>query len=282
MVEAGGSVLQHSQNASFSERSIPRTPHSQNPTISERNLAGSWFMNEISNVNLYFAQLSRTVEALPFSAIEQVVELLLRAYEASATIYLFGNGGSASLASHLACDLGKGTAIPLDHPPLSLVPAPGGAFLKRFRAMALTDSIPLLTAWANDSHYQNIFAEQLLNFVQPADVAFAISGSGNSPNVLHALKVARRAGAFTVGLTGFAGGQMKDLCDACVIIPSDNMQIIEDLHLCVAHSLFTVLRHKMAAGQAALPLPAPEPIRGRRPVAHEPAFPAAAAARASH
>ncbi len=187
-------------------------------------------MIRITSVDAYFAHLSSTVEILPFQAINEAVEFLMRAYETSATIFLFGNGGSAALASHLACDLGKGT---INGSP------------KRFRALALTDSVPLMTAWANDSKYDNIFAEQLLNFVQPQDVAFAISGSGNSPNVLNALKAARKAGAFTVGLTGFEGGQMKDLCDVCVVIPSDNMQIIEDLHLCVAHSLFTAIRQKL-------------------------------------
>lgn len=187
-------------------------------------------MTQIKSVNAYFALLSSTVGSLPFHAIDETVELLMRAYETSATIFLFGNGGSAALASHLACDLGKGT---INGSP------------KRFRALALTDSVPLMTAWANDSKYDNIFAEQLLNFVQAQDVAFAISGSGNSPNVLNALKAARNAGAFTVGLTGFEGGQMKELCDICVVIPSDNMQIIEDLHLCVAHSLFTAIRQKL-------------------------------------
>jgi D-sedoheptulose 7-phosphate isomerase len=187
-------------------------------------------MTQITNVNAYFSCLSRTVEVLPFKAIDEAVEVLMRAYETSATIFLFGNGGSAALASHLACDLGKGTV---------------NGSPKRFRALALTDSVPLMTAWANDSKYDNIFAEQLLNFVQPQDVAFAISGSGNSPNVLNALKEARKAGALNVGLTGFEGGQMKALCDVCVVIPSDNMQIIEDLHLCVAHSLFTAIRQKL-------------------------------------
>jgi D-sedoheptulose 7-phosphate isomerase len=184
----------------------------------------------IKSVDAYFACLSTTVQILPFHAINEAVDLLMRAYEGSATVFLFGNGGSAALASHLACDLGKGTV---------------NGSPKRFRALALTDSVPLMTAWANDSKYDNIFAEQLLNFVQPQDVAFAISGSGNSPNVLNALQAARSAGAFTVGLTGFEGGRMKELCDICVVIPSDNMQIIEDLHLCVAHSLFTTIRQRL-------------------------------------
>lgn len=187
-------------------------------------------MIQITSVASYFACLSSTVEMLPFHAINEAVESLMRAYEASATVFLFGNGGSAALASHLACDLAKGTV---------------NGSPKRFRALALTDSVPLMTAWANDSKYDNIFAEQLLNFVQPQDVAFAISGSGNSPNVLNALKAARKARAFTVGLTGFEGGEMRELCDVCVVVPSDNMQIIEDLHLCVAHSVFTAIRQKL-------------------------------------
>jgi D-sedoheptulose 7-phosphate isomerase len=108
-----------------------------------------------------------------------------------------------------------------------------------------------MTAWANDSRYEDIFAEQLSNFVRRDDVAFAISGSGNSPNVLRALQVARDAGAITLGLTGFQGGQMKDLCDVCMIIPSDNMQIIEDLHLCASHALFTVICSKLGKSAAA-------------------------------
>lgn len=117
--------------------------------------------------------------------------------------------------------------------------------------MALTDNVPLMTAWANDSKYEDIFAEQLANFVRPHDIAFAISGSGNSPNVLRALRIAKDIGATTIGLGGFAGGQMRALCDACIVIPCDNMQIIEDLHLCVAHSLFTCVRSKIAHADGA-------------------------------
>ena len=170
------------------------------------------------------------MQRLPLAQVEAVSEVLLRAYETQRTIFVFGNGGSAALASHFACDLGKGTA---------------NGSLKRFRVMALTDNIPLMTAWANDSDYESIFAEQLANFVTAGDVAFAISGSGNSPNVLKALKVAKQAGGITAGLTGFAGGRMLALCDAAIVVPSDNMQIIEDLHLSIAHSLFTCLRSRL-------------------------------------
>jgi D-sedoheptulose 7-phosphate isomerase len=194
-------------------------------------------MMDTTSSNSYFACLSRTVEKLPFETIDQITSVLLRARDRGHTIYLFGNGGSAALASHFACDLGKGTA---------------NGSGKRFRVLALTDNVPLMTAWANDSAYEDIFAEQLANFIQPNDVAFAISGSGNSPNVLRALGLAREAGGITVGLTGYQGGRMKDLCDFCMIVPSDNMQIIEDLHLCVSHALFSSIRRKLCHASEAV------------------------------
>lgn len=190
-------------------------------------------MNSVTQCRPYFELLSKTIRNLPFEQIEQVAEILVRAYDQHRTVLLFGNGGSAALASHFACDLGKGTV---------------NGSRKRFRVMSLTDNVPLMTAWANDSKYEDIFAEQLANFALPRDVAFAISASGNSPNVLRALKIAKQAGCITAGLTGFSGGRMLGLCDACIVVPCDNMQIIEDLHLCVAHSLFTCVRAKIRHG----------------------------------
>ncbi len=187
-------------------------------------------MNNIPDCRSYFHLLSDVIDELPFGNIDEVAELLVDAYENSRTIYLFGNGGSAALASHLACDLGKGT-----------VNGSG----RRFRVISLTDNVPMMTAWANDSSYGDVFSQQLENYVQPRDVAFAISGSGNSPNVLNALNTAKRAGAVTIGLGGFQGGKMKSLCDRCLIVPSDNMQMIEDLHLCIAHALFTCVRRML-------------------------------------
>jgi D-sedoheptulose 7-phosphate isomerase len=195
-------------------------------------------MTGIYDVNSYFGCLALTAKKLPFETIDQIASILLGAYDAGHMVYLFGNGGSAALASHFACDLGKGTL---------------NGSGKRFRVLSLTDNIPLMTAWANDSGYEDVFAEQLANLVRADDVAFAISGSGNSPNVLRALAVAREAGAITVGLSGFQGGKMKELCDACMVVPSDNMQIIEDLHVCAAHALFTSIKAKIchAAGAVA-------------------------------
>jgi D-sedoheptulose 7-phosphate isomerase len=181
----------------------------------------------------YFDQYAKVVAGLPYPNIERVVDLLYEAYTQGRRVFLFGNGGSAALASHFACDLGKGTS------------AHGGAAERRFRVLSLTDNIPLITAWANDTSYEHVFAEQLRNFIQTGDVAFGISGSGCSPNVLLGLQAAREAGAITVGLTGFKGGKMPEYCNFCIIIPSNNMQIIEDLQLGIAHAVFTVIRHRI-------------------------------------
>jgi D-sedoheptulose 7-phosphate isomerase len=187
---------------------------------------------EILGAKQYFEELQHVIGSLPKDAIDQIAETLVKAYDAGRTVYLFGNGGSASLASHFACDLGKGTAY-----------CNGG---KRFRALALTDNLPTLTAWANDSSYEDVFSEQLRNFVQAGDVTLAISGSGNSKNVLNALRVAQEAGATTVGISGFQGGEMKSLCDICVVVPSNNMQIIEDLHVAMAHSIFRIVYSRIS------------------------------------
>ncbi len=185
----------------------------------------------------YFDLLAATIARLDAKTVDEIAALLYSAYSESRTVFLFGNGGSASLASHFACDLGKGTTC-----------ATSGA--KRFRAIALTDNVPLMTAWANDSSYEHIFSEQLANLAQENDVAFAISGSGNSRNVLKALECARSFGVKTIGISGYEGGKMKDLCDMLLVVPSDNMQIIEDIHLSVAHALFTIVSTKIGATEA--------------------------------
>lgn len=185
------------------------------------------------NSEEYFGSYKNILANLPFREIDRAVDDLVCAFENDATIFIFGNGGSAALASHFACDLGKGTVLP-------------GNGQRRFRVMSLTDNIPLITAWANDSSYEQIFAEQLRNFVTADDVVFAISGSGNSQNVLRGLEAARDHNARTIGLTGFKGGSMKALCDVCVIVPSNNMQVIEDFHLSVTHAMFSVIRRRIS------------------------------------
>jgi D-sedoheptulose 7-phosphate isomerase len=187
---------------------------------------------EITDSRGYFEHFDRVLAGVPHSKVEQVADKLHYAYETGRKVFIFGNGGSAALASHFACDLGKGATMP-------------GNSHKRFKVLSLTDNMPLLTAWANDASYEQVFAEQLRNFVQSGDIAFAISGSGNSPNVLLGLQAAREAGAFNIGLAGYQGGKMRSLCDLCIVIPSDNMQIIEDLHVSVSHAIFTVVRHRI-------------------------------------
>lgn len=186
--------------------------------------------SSISTAEGYFGELNGVLCSLPYSIVDQITGVLLQAYIENRTVFLFGNGGSAALASHAACDLGKGTAA-------------NGR--RRFRVISLTDNIPVITAWANDARYDDIFAEQLRNFVKESDIVLAISGSGNSPNVLNGLKVAHEAGAYTIGLAGFQGGKMKELCDLCLVVPSSNMQFIEDLHVCISHAIFTALRHQV-------------------------------------
>lgn len=179
----------------------------------------------------YFQQLECVMEQIPYEAIERIIALLIDAFYEERTVFVFGNGGSAASASHLVCDLSlRVTNRSESH---------------RMKAMALTDNVATLTACANDRGYETVFSEPLRNFVQPGDVAFAISCSGDSPNVLLALTTARQAGATTVALGGFEGGAMKTLCDVCAVVPSENMQMIEDAHHAILHSISTVLRARV-------------------------------------
>src|SRR5947209_7138917 len=183
------------------------------------------------SVKAYFQSLSNIIPRLPYATIEQIAAIITQAVGEGRTIFVFGNGGSAATASHVVCDLGK-TAI-------------NGSDGNRPKVMALNDNVPIMTAWANDAGYEHVFSEQLKNFVGIRDVVCALSCSGDSANVLQALKTARAAGAITVGSAGFDGGQMKSLCDVCAVIPSENMQLIEDLQHAVAHSIFSVVRDNL-------------------------------------
>lgn len=187
-------------------------------------------MDAKKSLDSYLAELKKSIDMVSRDRFMEIAETLFDAYERERTVFVFGNGGSASTASHMTCDLGKGTAMP---------------GRKRLRIICLSDNIPLMTAWANDTAYENIFSEQLDNLVREGDVVVGISGSGNSPNVLKALELARRRKAKTVGLTGFKGGKMKRLCDVCLIVPSDSMQRIEDVHLIIEHALYSYMRDRL-------------------------------------
>lgn len=180
----------------------------------------------------YINSLRDTLGALSTPDLRGIEEALFDAWLNGRTIFIAGNGGSASTASHMANDLNKGTMSAGRH---------------RFRAIALTDNVPLITAWANDSSYDRIFVEQMANFLRPRDVFVAFSGSGNSPNVVTAAGWARDAGAVTIGLTGADGGRLRPLVDHGVVVPTDAMEQIEDVHLAVSHALCMALRARIGA-----------------------------------
>jgi D-sedoheptulose 7-phosphate isomerase len=192
----------------------------------------------LSDYSRYLTDLKTVLENLPLEDARQAADILFKAYQNDRTVFLFGNGGSAALASHLATDLGKGTHFP------------GPSAMKnvrRFKAISLTDNVPMITAWSNDLSYEFVFAGQMENFIRARDVAFGISSSGNSPNVLRALELARRVGATTIGLTGCGGGRMKDLLDRPIVVPSNHVQHVEDAHLVLAHLIFLDLKTRIEA-----------------------------------
>src|ERR1700731_1258625 len=204
--------------------------------MSPRHEGRDWEPHHDADLSIrrYFQDLSTLVPQLPYSAINRIVSIFLEAFAEQRTIYVFGNGGSAASASHMMCDINKG--------------AGGLSADTRPKVMALTDNASLISAWANDFGYERIFSEQLKAFVKPRDIAFAITTSGDSSYVLLALETARQFGAMTVGLSGCQGGQMKSLCDVCAIIPSDNVQLIEDFHHATIHSIFIAVRESLLAG----------------------------------
>ena len=184
----------------------------------------------------YLLAVREVLGRLDHAVIDQMVEAIWRGYEARRTLFLFGNGGSAALASHLACDIGKGTIVGRE---------------RRLKTVGLADNVALITAWANDTSYEDIFSEQLEGLAEKGDLAMAISGSGNSPNVIRGLQTARGMGLQTLVLTGFAGGRAKALADLCLVAPSDSMQHIEDAHLCATHAIFLAIRGRMKHAYAA-------------------------------
>lgn len=185
-------------------------------------------------ISEYFEELKKILSRVNKKDIEEITEIIHKAYLNERTIFILGNGGSASTASHFACDLGKGT--------LSKV---YDINEKRFRVVSLTDNIATISAYANDLSFDDVFIQQLRNLVHKGDVVIAITGSGNSKNVVKAVKYARDCGAITIGLLGFDGGRVKKLLDRCVIIPSDHYGRIEDVHLILEHMITDYLRTKI-------------------------------------
>jgi len=176
----------------------------------------------VASLEDHISEVQQVLAKIPIASVERVVQIVLEAYERQGHLYIIGNGGSASTATHFACDLSKATIVE------------GRA---RLRVTSLTDNIALLTAWANDTSYKDVFAEQLANLLNPGDVVVAISASGESPNILTAVAEARSLGATTVALVGFSGGRLKPVVDAAVHVPSMNYGVVEDCHLVLEHAI---------------------------------------------
>ena len=175
----------------------------------------------------YLALEMKTLEHFDRQAAVQVLEAMLRAYQTDGTIYVCGNGGSASTASHMANDFNKGISEYTD---------------RKFRFYALTDNVATMLAIANDISYDEIFRFQLRGRLRPEDLVIGISGSGNSANVVNALAYAKEQGVQTVAVCGYSGGKIREIADVVFHVDVNNMQIVEDVHLILNHLLMNVIQ----------------------------------------
>ena len=207
---------------------------------------------DISSTNVVGAFLQATsdlAQRLSHQEIERVVDILYEAWEGQRTVFTMGNGGSASTATHLACDLAKCTIVPGHH---------------RLKVMALVDNVPLVSAWTNDSGFGSIFAEQLEPWLEAGDVLIGLSvhggsGSGDagpwSQNLLQAVRLARTRGARVIGFSGFGGGGLKEFADECLVIPVDEeplgTPLVEAYHVLLHHLVCTALKLRIAESGSA-------------------------------
>jgi D-sedoheptulose 7-phosphate isomerase len=189
----------------------------------------------------YLARVSGLLDELAEPA-DRFVDALWGAFEAGSTVFLAGNGGSASAASHFGQDLAKGTLADMRSE-------------RRFRVIPLTDNVGFITALANDEGYESVFEQQLRNLGQRGDLLVAISGSGNSPNVLRAVDYARSIGMRTIGVTGYDGGKLHALADVPVHVPVWDMGMAEALHGVIFHLAMSRLRDRVSAAQPGAPKP---------------------------
>jgi D-sedoheptulose 7-phosphate isomerase len=179
----------------------------------------------------YLDRLSDSLREIHAPKVSELGDILYRAYHIGSSVFIVGNGGSASTASHMAADLAKNTI---------------GPHMTRFRVLSLNDNMSLVTALANDEGYENVFREQLINLIRPSDVLIAISASGNSPNVLRAIEYATSRQAQTVGLLGFDGGRALELVDHAIHVRSHDYGVIEDAHLILNHILVEYFQQRLA------------------------------------
>ena len=173
-----------------------------------------------SLIDGYLHDIEELMRRLPVDEIRRLVDLLYDAYQGDRQIFSMGNGGGAATTSHFTCDLSKGTIV---------------EGRPRVRAISLSDNAPLMTAWANDTDYTNIFGEQLANLARPDDVLIGLTANGLSPNINNAMLLANERGLETVALVGHDGGTVKQVAKHCLIIPSDDNNHIEDVQMLLLH-----------------------------------------------
>ncbi len=182
------------------------------------------------HIEAHLGWVRECIEKFDLEAVEKIVDLIVDACNDRRQVFIFGNGGSASTASHFCCDLGKGAVV--EGKP-------------RLRVASLNDNMAWITAIGNDISYDEIFTEQLINFLEPEDVVIAISASGNSPNVISAMQYVNEVGAIGVGMIGFGGGKLANLCKESVIVDSYDYGVVEGLHLVLEHLIAQSVRKKL-------------------------------------
>lgn len=192
----------------------------------------SWFAKARSKrefATRYLAYLSELLAQIDVSVVEQIIDTFMAAREQGKAIYFMGNGGSATTASHFSNDIGFGTR------------APG---LRPFKAISLLDNMAVMTALANDEGYANVFVRQLEGMLQPGDVVVALSVSGNSANVVEAVRYAKEIGALTISCTGFDGGVLRQIADISLHVPTFRGEYgpVEDVFMILDHLIYSYLR----------------------------------------
>jgi D-sedoheptulose 7-phosphate isomerase len=190
----------------------------------------------MDSINKYLLETQKVLGEMSKRSIATLVFMLYETWRQRRQTFIMGNGGSASTASHMANDLSKATIV---------------SGKPRMKVMALSDNISLITAWANDTSYEQVFKEQLENLLEKGDLVIGISASGNSPNVLRAMEFARRNEAVTAGWTGLSGGKLKELVDHCVHAPTDDVGMIESVHLVLDHLVTQELHRCIQTGTIA-------------------------------
>lgn len=178
----------------------------------------------------YLTDMADLLHEISIEEVDNAMALLWDNYQNGRRAVFCGNGGSAATASHLPADFQKNMYLHGGRP---------------WECLSLVDSVPLLTAWSNDTEYANVFAGQARTWLRPGDLLIAISGSGNSPNILAAVEAAHDVGAVTLGWSGFGGGKLAGLAQHRVVVHSDNMQMVEDMHMVVGHLIYSALRDRV-------------------------------------